>query len=102
MWLGLLFSILDLTMLAYKQFDEEPEEYQGISESLSDLYRVRTIQCLMMADISKCASHTLETLICHVIAEHWRSGDGETGVWMIVGLVVRAALQMGYHRSVHG
>jgi hypothetical protein len=101
MWLGLLFSILDLTMLAYQQFDEEPPEYEGISKSLSELYRLRTIQCLMKADITKCAPNTLETLICHVIAEHSRSEDGETGVWMTVGIVVRAALQMGYHRSAH-
>jgi hypothetical protein len=100
MWLGLLFSIFDITMLAYHQFDEEPPEYEGISKSLSELYRLRTIQCLLMADIAKCAANTLETLICHVIAEYSRSGDGETGIWMIVGLIVRAALQMGYHRSV--
>ena len=100
MWLGLLFSILDLTMLSYHQFEEEPPEYEGISESLSELYRLRTAQCLMMADVTICAPHTLETLMCNVTAEHSRRKDNKKGVWMMVGVIARAALQMGYHRSV--
>ena len=100
MWLGLLFSMLDLTMLTYHQFEDEPLEYEGVSESLSHLFRLRSIQCLIMADVTKSAPLTLEALIFHVIAEHSRGGDGETSVWMIVGLTVRAAMQMGYHRSV--
>lgn len=28
------------------------------------------------------------------------NGDSETRVWMMVGLLVRVALQMGYHRYV--
>jgi hypothetical protein len=62
MWLGLLFSVLSLTMLSYYLNEEEPPEYEGISQSLCELYRLRTTQCLMMGDISKCAPHTLETL----------------------------------------
>ena len=53
----------------------------------------------MMADITKCAPHTLETFVCYVVAEHSRRRDGENRVWILVGLIVRAALQMGYHRS---
>jgi hypothetical protein len=59
MWLGLLFSMLTLVMLSYHILDDEPPEYEKISESLFELYRLRTAQCLMLGDITKCAPYTL-------------------------------------------
>lgn len=100
MWLGMLFSVLNLAMLGYALFENEPPEYEGVSESLAELYRLRTAQCLMMGDITKCAPYTLETLIFNSFGEHLRRKDSERGVWMMVGVIVRAAIQMGYHRSV--
>ncbi len=49
---------------------------------------------------TKCAPYTLETLINNIMAEWARNGEGEARVWMMVGVLVRVALQMGYHRSV--
>ena len=51
-------------------------------------------------DITKCAPFTLETLVYNSMAEWARKSVSETRVWMMVGLVCRVALQMGYHRSV--
>ncbi|KAL3423279.1 fungal specific transcription factor domain-containing protein [Phlyctema vagabunda] len=97
MWLGLLFSMLNLTMLGYSSFDREPPEYAGATNSLAEMYRIRTAQCLMVADITKCAPYTVETLIHNCIAESW---DGnEKGAWMMTGVLIRAAMQMGYHRD---
>ena len=98
MWLGLLFSMLSLTMLSYYIFEDEPPEYEGISKSLSELYRLRTAQCLMIADITKCAPYTLETLLYNAVAEGFRSSGSPTGIWIMIGVIVRVALQMGYHR----
>ncbi|PMD57147.1 uncharacterized protein K444DRAFT_535235 [Hyaloscypha bicolor E] len=100
MWIGLLFSMLSLIMLSFYLNDEEPPEYEGTSRSLYELYRLRTAQCLMMGDITKCAPHTVETMIYNCMAEWAHNGDSETRVWMVVGLLVRVALQMGYHRLV--
>ncbi|KAL2073294.1 hypothetical protein VTL71DRAFT_10618 [Oculimacula yallundae] len=97
MWLGLLFSMLSPIMFSYFSNGDEPPEYEGTSRSLSELYRVRTAQCLMMGDITKCAPFTLETLVYNSMAEWARKTVSETRVWMMVGLVVRVALQMGYH-----
>ena len=85
-------------MLSFHLNDEEPPEFEGISWSMCELYRLRTSQCLMMGDITKCAPHTLETMIYNVMAEWARNGESETRIWMMVGLLVRVALQMGYHR----
>lgn len=52
MWIGLLFSMLSLIMLSFYLNEEEPPEYEGTSQSLYELYRLRTAQCLMMGDIT--------------------------------------------------
>ncbi|KAK0624577.1 hypothetical protein B0T17DRAFT_590466 [Bombardia bombarda] len=97
-WLGLLFSVLGITMLACHQYGEPPE-YEGIAESLSQLYRMRTAQCLQSGDIAKCLPYTVETLRFNATAELSRRDDNRRGLWIMAGVVVRAAINMGYHRD---
>ncbi|KAH8686099.1 fungal-specific transcription factor domain-containing protein [Tricladium varicosporioides] len=98
MWLGLLFSILSLVTASYQLAEVEPLDFQGIT-AMSELYRLRTIQCITLGDITQCAPYTLETLIFHAIVEQARSTNSGTGAWMLFGLLTRVALQMGYHRD---
>ena len=85
-------------MLSCHQYDEPPE-YEGISESLFQLYRLRTAQCLIIGDIAKCLPYTIETLRFNATAELNRKDDNSRGLWMMTGVVVRAAINMGYHRD---
>lgn len=85
-------------MLSYHQFNEPPE-YEGISESLVQLYRQRTAQCLMIGDIAKCLPYTLEALRFNATAELNRKDDSGRGLWIMSGVMVRAAINMGYHRD---
>jgi hypothetical protein len=85
-------------MLSYHQFDEPPE-YEGISESLFQLYRLRTAQCLNIGDIAKCLPYTIETLRLNATAELNRKDDNSRGLWIMTGVIVRAAINMGYHRD---
>ena len=85
-------------MLSYDQFDEPPE-YEGISESLFQLYRLRTAQCLVIGDIAKCLPYTLETLRFNATAELNRKENNGRGLWIMTGVMVRAAINMGYHRD---
>jgi len=87
-------------MVSYYILDDEPPEYEGVSESLFELYRLRTAQCLMLGDITKCAPYTLETLIFNAMAEQATRNDNGASVWMMFGVINRVALQMGYHRLV--
>ncbi|KAK0712051.1 hypothetical protein B0H67DRAFT_493035 [Lasiosphaeris hirsuta] len=97
-WLGLLFSMLGITMLAHHQYGEPPE-YQGLSASLFQLYRMRTAQCLLSGDMAKCLPYTLETLRFNATAELARKDDNRRGLWITTGVMVRAAINMGYHRD---
>jgi hypothetical protein len=99
MWIGLLFSILAVTMLSYHLVGNEPLEYKGTSRALYEEYRMRTAQCLMEGDIAKCLPYTLETLLLNTTAELARRDDNSRGLWMMTGVVVRAAINMGYHRD---
>lgn len=83
-------------MLAYYQHGE-PSEYEGISESLFQMYRMRTAQCLLSGDISKCLPYTVETLRFNATAELNRKDDNRRGLWIMTGVVVRTAINMGYH-----
>jgi hypothetical protein len=85
-------------MLAYSQFGEPPE-YEGLSESMFQLYRLRTAQCLIIGDIAKCLPYTLETLRYNATAELNRKDDSGRGLWITTSLIVRAAVSMGYHRD---
>jgi hypothetical protein len=100
MWLGLLFSILSLTTSSFCQPSAEPPEFEGVSKSLSELYRLRTSQCLMMADITKCLPYTIEALIYNTLAQQAGQKDNNVEVWVMCGVIIRVAVQMGYHKSV--
>ncbi|KAL4928177.1 Zn(II)2Cys6 transcription factor [Aspergillus undulatus] len=95
-WLGLLFSILGLTMLGV-QFGGLA--FEGTTEKQFHLYRLRTAQCLLMGDIAKCLPYTVETLRFNATAELNRKDDNSRGLWIMTGVIVRVAVNMGYHRD---
>lgn len=39
--------------MSYKMSKKVPPEYQGTAPAIAELYRVRTAQCLMIADLTK-------------------------------------------------
>ena len=98
-WLGQMFAILCLTMHSYSKLDDEPPEYRGKSLNLAAQYRSLTGQCLLLADFTKPVNHMIETLVLHLHGEYARNRDAEVGVWVIVGMIVRLAMRMGYHRD---
>lgn len=85
-------------MLAYRQHGEPPA-YEGMSETLFQLYRLRTAQSLILGDIAKCLPYTIEALRLNATAELNRREDASRGLWIMSGVMVRAAINMGYHRD---
>lgn len=89
--------MLSITMLAV-QFGG-PREYAAVSDEYFHLYRLRTAQCLLMGDIAKCLPYTIETLRFNATAELNRNDDNSRSLWIMTGVLVRAAVNMGYHRD---
>jgi hypothetical protein len=116
-WLGLLNAVLCLAMQSYHKIGDEPLEWKGTfirassdfsNFALTNLgqtldlaaeYRLRAVQCLVNSDYTKSSVYTLETLILYVNGEYSSRWDAEVGLWVIVGMVVRLAIRMGYHRD---
>lgn len=98
-WLGQMFAILCLAMHSYFRMDDEPPEFRGKSFALAANYRGLTGQCLLLADFTKPVTHMIETLVLHLHCEYARNRDAEVGTWVLVGMIVRLAMRMGYHRD---
>ncbi|KAF8854134.1 hypothetical protein BDZ45DRAFT_48299 [Acephala macrosclerotiorum] len=98
-WVGLLYSMLCIAMQSYTRANEIPPEYQGTAPALTELYRVRTVQCLIVADLTKPVDFMLETLNLYSMIEYADQKDGDLGPWLLSGTMTRLALQQGYHRD---
>lgn len=98
-WLGQLFAVLGLAMQSYHRVGDEPPEFQGKSLNLANKYRALTAQCLLLADFTKPVNHTIETLTLHLNSEFAKSRDCEVAIWVLIGMIVRLAMRMGYHRD---
>lgn len=71
----------------------------GRTLELAAEYRLRTVQCLVNSDYTKSSIYTIETLILYVHGEYASRWDAEVGIWVIVGMIVRLSMRMGYHRD---
>nr|POE59043.1 transcription factor lepe [Quercus suber] len=97
MWLGLLFSILSLaTSFGLRDCDRSSPQAQSI---LSRFCRFHSLaaSAAVLADYTKPKEYTLECLVLY--ASGLRSDNAFVSVWLMVGLVIRLALRMGYHRD---
>lgn len=99
MWVGLVYSMLCLAMLSYHKVDDEPDGFKGRSLELAAEYRLRTVQCLVVADYTKPVDYTVETMIHYLLGEWSSRWDADVGCWLIVSQIVRVAFRMGYHRD---
>lgn len=84
-------------MPAFHQYGE-PLEYDGLSESLFHLYKLKCAHHnVRTGDVDKCLPYTVETLRLNATAElNWKD-DSRRGLWIMTGVTVRAAINRGYH-----
>ncbi|ORY11155.1 fungal-specific transcription factor domain-domain-containing protein [Clohesyomyces aquaticus] len=103
MWLGLLFAILCVASRFQSTVDTADNAVDASISALAtariDRYREKIVQCLILADYSKCPQYTIETLLLYFVAEYFRSLDCQFGTWIVVGMIVRISFRMGYHRD---
>ena len=104
MWLGLLFAILAMGAQFQAAFGNHEVTLQGVATSSLftariDFYREKLVQCLILANYAKCPPYTVEVLILYFGSECLRSADSQFSMSILVGIVVRVAFRMGYHRE---
>ena len=100
LWIGLLFGIMCLAVLQ-QQFGFELQEMQNNADSrrLAQSYCTKISQCLVLGNYTKPAPYSIETLLLYMHVERLQSKDSETGIWILLGITLRLALRMGYHRD---
>lgn len=98
-WIGLLFAVMCHALQSYRRNKEEPSDYQGTSAAMIDLFRIRTAQCLTIADITRPTKYMVETMLIYSMLEYSEESGGDSGSWLLVGSAVRLATQQGYHRD---
>jgi hypothetical protein len=97
MWFGLLYAILSLAAsFGLRDNDPRSSEAQAILADVNK-YHSLSASAAVLADFTKPKSYTLECLILY--SAGLRSNNAFVNVWLMVGLIVRLALRMGYHRD---
>ncbi len=86
-------------MKSYNRNIEIPPEYQGTAPAITELYRVLTAQCLVVADITRPTDCMIQTMHIYSTIEYLEQRDGDMGVYMLSGIMMRMTLQQGYHRD---
>jgi hypothetical protein len=99
MWIGLLFSMICLAVVASSPSDfMHSHEAEQRSQQI-DSYREKIVQCLTMGEYTKSGPFVLETLIHYIYVEFGVRTDANKDVWFLLALEVNLAMRMGYHRD---
>ncbi|KAF7887285.1 hypothetical protein EAF00_009579 [Botryotinia globosa] len=68
-----------LALQSYSRNNDIPPEYQETLATVIDLYRIRTAQCLIIADITRPVNLMIETMLCYAFIEYAIEQDGDMG-----------------------
>ncbi|OJJ46101.1 hypothetical protein ASPZODRAFT_67377 [Penicilliopsis zonata CBS 506.65] len=98
-WIGMLFAMMRLALLSYYKEEDEPAEFRGKSLDMAGTYRNQMAQCLALADYTRPHQHLIETLIFHLHGDFCQTREADVSTWVLVGVVARLAMRMGYHRD---
>ncbi|KAL9616982.1 MAG: hypothetical protein Q9160_008209 [Pyrenula sp. 1 TL-2023] len=98
-WVGMLFAICRMAMYSYHRDGDEPPEVQGKSLDMAANFRTQMAHCLILADYTKPHNFLIETLIFHLHGEYMHQREADASIWVLVGMIARLAMRMGYHRD---
>lgn len=97
MWLGLLYSIMSLaTSFGLRDSDHSSPQAQSCLARVNRFHGLAA-SAAVLADFSNPKEHTIECLFLY--AAGLRSSNAYVNVWLMVGIITRLALRMGYHRD---
>lgn len=71
----------------------------GEPADVGGAYRTRAAQCLVLSDYTRPGRYTVETLLIYLGSEFLKSSETQLGVSVLLGITIRLAMHMGYHRD---
>jgi hypothetical protein len=100
MWLSQFFSIMCLgARQAAYSVENQPNEKIIARIGSADHYQELAAAALALADYSKPKRYTIEALMAYSTCEYLKQDDSQVRLWLLMGVVLRVALRMGYHRD---
>jgi hypothetical protein len=77
----------------------EADPTLSLNSARVSYYREKVVQCLVLANYTKCPPYTIETVLLYFGTEYLRTADTQFSVYVLVGMIIRMAFRMGYHRD---
>jgi Fungal specific transcription factor domain len=123
MWLALYFGILSLgcTIASFSTASAsvvqvtptlgEPQQYRKLCAealALAGKQLLNTAKCILkdagcaltsLQDYTKPKKYTVEALLMYCACEHMSANEASLQIWLLLGLLLRVAMRMGYHRD---
>lgn len=103
MWITMLFGMMFIVSYCALFVDEGPDSLDEITSAeyrkIVAASRERMIQCLRLGNYLKGSPHTIEALLFLLQLEYIQGEDAQRSCWHLIGVIIRAALKMGYHRD---
>ena len=102
MWIGLLYAMMCLSVQYQRFSPNEARRLQGLdldAENLVRVYREKIVQCLVLGGYTNGPAYTVETLLLYLFVEYLGKKWSGNNNWVLMGIIVRIALRMGYHRD---
>lgn len=103
MWMTMLFGMM--YVVAYTSMNTQAGQAH-MDEDTTAAYRHivmsgrgNMIQCLRIGDYMKGTPHTIEALLSFLQIEYIQGKDTKQGLWQLMGVILRVAFKMGYHRD---
>lgn len=56
-------------------------------------------QCLVLGNYARAEEHCIEALLTHMQSCFLRSRDSDVNLWLLMGVIIRLAIRLGYHRD---
>lgn len=78
--------------------EQVPRDASKPQESVI-LFRQCSAQCLILSDYTKPNNYTVDALLLYFFCEILRFHDTHFGLYLVLSMIVRVAMRMGYHRD---
>jgi hypothetical protein len=102
-WLTTLFGMMSIVAYYTLHIDGgfEPLDEGTLLQykNIVAISREKMIQCLRLGNYMKGTPHTIEALLSFLQIEYVQGEDIQQGCWQLIGVIIRVALKMGYHRD---
>lgn len=95
----MLYSILTLSTLFYQRVGDPIHGLAGDYTEICNIFRKRSAHCLVQSNYIVAGQYKVEGLFLYTMGEFYKRHDVKSGVPYLLGITIKLAMQMGYHRD---